>query len=88
MKAISRRVHRLEDQFAPADRKPRRYERMIVYKWGSSPASLENARCKRPLCPDGTLLELVELEGSNEGLGTLTDDEQDEWVAGFPVATL
>jgi hypothetical protein len=44
---------------------------------------LENATCKRTLCPDGTVMEFVELFGSNEGPDSVTAEELDQWVASF-----
>jgi len=87
VKGIARRLHRLEDQLTPADRKPLKCSRTIIQKWKRCPTSLENARCKRALCPDGTLSELVELEGSDEDL-PFTDQALDNWVASFPVETI
>jgi len=42
------------------------YFRMIVCRYGGR-MSLKNARCRRTLCPDGTVIEFVELLGSSEG---------------------
>jgi len=47
--------------------------------------SLENATCTRTLWPDGTLFEMVELDGSNEGPGEVTDEALDRWLEGFPI---
>ena len=47
--------------------------------------SLETARCKRTLAPDGSVMELVELFGSNQGPDSITDEELDRWVASFPI---
>jgi hypothetical protein len=87
MRTVIKRLARLEEQFAPADRKPRKYYRLVVCKWGSK-TGLEHAMCKRTLCPDGTLAELVEMYGSNEGAGRVTSEETDRWVASFPIQVL
>lgn len=84
MRTIVRRLARLEDQFAPADRKPRKYYRLIVCRHGSR-TGLKNATCTRTLWPDGTVAELVEMYGSNEGPERIPDEEMDKWVASFPI---
>ena len=87
MKTVIKRLARLEDQFAPADQKARKCFRLIVCRYGAK-TSLENATCKRTLCPDGTVMELVELYGSNEGPDSVTAEELDRWVATFPIEVL
>ena len=84
MKAIAKRLCRLEDQFGPVDRKPRKVSRTVVQRWSRGATSLENARCKRTLCADGTLTELVELAGNDE----VAPDELDNWVASFSIERL
>jgi hypothetical protein len=84
VRTVVRRLVRLEEHFAPADRKPRRYYRLVVCKWGSR-TGLENATCRRTLCRDGTVAELVELYGSNEGPESIPDKELDKWVTSFPI---
>ena len=49
--------------------------------------SLENATCRRTLCPNGTVLESVEFTTRSNGR-ELTQEELDKWVASFPVETL
>ena len=87
MKAIARRLRRLEDQFAPADGKPRDRFRLVLRSAGLLNPSLENATCRRTLCPNGTVLESVEFTTSSNGR-ELTQEELDQWVASFPVETL
>jgi len=84
MKTVIRRLARLEDQFVPPDQKARKCLRLIVCRYGAK-TSLENATCKRTLGPDGTVMELVELYGSNEGPERVTAEELDRWVASFPI---
>ncbi|MGA2592356.1 MAG: hypothetical protein ABSH32_20790 [Bryobacteraceae bacterium] len=43
--------------------------------------------CRRTLCPDGTVMESVELPTSSDG-PELTQEELDQWVASFPAETL
>lgn len=47
--------------------------------------SLENATCSRTIWPNGTLFEMVRLNGSKEGRGRLSDEELDRWVESFPI---
>jgi hypothetical protein len=84
MRAVVRRIDRLEDQFGAAYGKPRRRLRMMVSMAGAAP-SLEDATCKRTLWPDGTLFELVEFNRHNDGPDELTDEELDNWLESFPV---
>jgi len=64
VKAIARRLRRLEDQFAPADGKPRDRFRLVLRPAGLLNPSLENATCRRRLCPNGTVLESVDFTTS------------------------
>ncbi|MGA2186400.1 MAG: hypothetical protein ABSH47_25575 [Bryobacteraceae bacterium] len=84
MRTVIKRLARLEDQFVPPDQKARKCFRLIVCRYGAK-TSLENATCKRTLCPDGTVMELVELNGSYEGSHSVTAEELDRWVASFPI---
>ena len=87
MKAIARRLRRLEDQFARADGQPRDRFRLVLRAAGLLNPSLENATCRRTLCPNGTVLESVEFTTSSNGR-ELTQEELDRWLASFPVETL
>ncbi|MGA2186807.1 MAG: hypothetical protein ABSH47_27680 [Bryobacteraceae bacterium] len=84
MKTVIKRLARLEDQFVPPDQKARKCFRLIVCRYGAK-TSLKDAKCKRTLGPDGTVMELVELYGSNDGPESVTAEELDQWVAGFPI---
>ena len=84
MKAIARRLHRLEDQFGPADGKARDCFRLVVQPAGLRNPGLAGATCRRTLCPNGTVLESVEFRTSSNG-PELTQEELDKWVASFPV---
>lgn len=88
MRTVIKRLARLEDQFAPADQKARKCFRLVVCRYGEKTTSLKDAKCKRTLCPDGTVSELVELFGSNEGPDSVTAEELDQWVATFPIEVL
>jgi hypothetical protein len=86
VKAIAKRLRRL-DQFAPADGKPRKRFRLVLRPAGLRNPSLENATCRRTLCPNGTVLESVEFTTRSNGR-ELTQEELDKWFASFPVETL
>jgi|SRR5580658_8357943 hypothetical protein len=83
MKAIARRLCRLENRFEAADGKPRHYQRMVVIRLDRMPG-LEGATCLRTLLPDGTVSESVVLGRSRTG-HELTETELDVWVASFPI---
>ena len=87
MRTLARRVQRLQRQFAPAPdyrQNPRERLRVIVAAMDHD-LSLATSTCSRTLCADGTLLELVNLDGIR---GDLTDEALDEFVSRFPVTAL
>jgi hypothetical protein len=87
MKALARRVHRLQCQFAPARdylQNPRDRLRLIVSAMDHD-LSLETSTCTRTLCVNGTLMEVVDLDGIR---GSLSDEALDRFVSRFPVHTL
>jgi hypothetical protein len=59
--------------------------RLVVRSAGEMLGS-ESATSRRTLCPDGTLMELVEMSATHAR--GLSQEELDEWVASFPVETL
>ena len=85
MKAVIRRVARLEVRFAPAARTPRQCFRTVVRRL-DSPPSLQGATCTRTLMPDGTLYELVRLDRSHPDSAGATDEEIEEFIANVPIA--
>ncbi len=97
MKAITRRLNRIENQFWPPPPKPRTWFRVVV-RMGDPDAQLvrrrdrepsfEKATCTRSLCPDGTLFEVVRLDKIGEGGEQPTDAELNTWIAGFPIEPL
>ena len=84
MRAVVRRIDRLEDQFGSTNEKPRRRLRMMISMAGAEP-SLEDATCRRTLWPDGTVFEMIEFNRHNEGPDELTDEKLDRWLEEFPV---
>src|SRR5580658_7206990 len=83
MKAIARRLCRLENRFEAADGKPRHYQRMVVIRLDRMPG-LEGATCLRTLLPDGTVSESVVLGRSRTGRD-VSPEELERWVASFPI---
>jgi len=83
MRAIARRLRRLEDQLGGADGKPRKTSRMML-RPTSGKVELENSTCRRTLCRDGTVMENIVLAPGKNGRA-ITDAELEEWVAGFPL---
>jgi hypothetical protein len=87
MSALTRRVNRLQRQFAPARdylQNPHERLRLIVSAMDHD-LSLATSRCIRTLCTNGTLIEVVRLDGIR---GELSDDALDQFVSGFPVNIL
>ncbi len=86
MKAVSRRIARLEERFAPTtqDRVKKRLRAIICRVDGGVP-DLAKCTAKRTLCPDGTLLEVVRVNGSAK---LLDRAKLQEWLRSFPVLTL
>jgi hypothetical protein len=97
MKAITRRLNRIENQLSPPAPKPRTRFR-VVFRPGDVDAppvrrrdrepSFEKATCTRALCPDGTLFEVVRLDKIAVGAEQPTDAELNTWIAGFPIEPL
>ena len=97
MRTIARRLRRLEDQLGSSDGQPWRYFRLVVTRADRTP-SLVNARCSRRLCPDGVVMEMVDLTNPLGGIADagsarrgedgapLTDAQLEAFVQSFPIA--
>ena len=83
MKAIARRLRRLEDQLGPSDGKLRHYFRIVLIRLDRIPG-LEGATCRRRMLPNGTVSESVVMGTSRDGR-EFTQEELDQWVASFPI---
>jgi len=83
MKAMNRRLRRLEDQLGGANGKPRKIWRMMPCPLGRK-AELGKSTCRRFLCADGTVSETIVLAPGENG-HKITDAELEEWIAGFPI---
>ena len=84
MKPVMRRIARLEDRFALQPdfaRNPRARLRIVVCRMDRA-LSLETSRCRRMLNADGSLTEVVRLDGIR---GRLTDAELEKFAQSFPI---
>src|SRR5580700_7786298 len=84
MKAIARRLGRLEDHLGAADRKPRKRFRVMTGRTGRAKLDLKSSSCQRTLCADGTVSESIVLVRGNNGR-EVTYAELEEWVESFPI---
>ena len=89
MKAVIRRIARLEEQLAPKVqpgflRHPRHHMRLVVSALDRD-LTLETSTCHRTLTASGCLIEVVRLDGRRDGL---TDEELEKFVESFPVQTI
>jgi len=85
MKAIVRRVGRLEERFeTQLSGKPKSSLRIIVTRAGSGAANLATSACTRYI-RDGLLTEVVQVDGAG---GSISDDEDEleTFVARFPIS--
>jgi hypothetical protein len=83
VKAVARRLGRLEDQLGGADRKPRKTFRIMTSPVGGR-ADLENSWCRRTLCADGTVSESIFLVGGHNAR-QITDAKLEAWIDSFPI---
>jgi len=84
MKTVIRRITRLEDRFAPQRDflvNPRGRLRIVVCRMDRA-LSLETSKCRRTLTVDGSLMEVVRLDGIR---GALSDEDLEKFVQSFPV---
>jgi hypothetical protein len=86
VKALARRLNRLEVHVANADR-PRRCLRIRVTVAGCG-LILEGATCTRMFCADGSVLETLRYSGCKRGTRDVTAEDEDRWVSTFPIQNL
>src|ERR1039457_2711108 len=77
----------LEDLWDPWDSGWRARHRFVLQPAGLRTPDLKHSTCRRILWPNGTVSETVELGTSSNGR-EVTDDELDNWIAGFPPEAL
>jgi hypothetical protein len=83
MKAIIRRVRKLEDRLGVPG-KPRDRVQFVFSTIGIE-QSLETAICSRTLQPDGKVLEYVDFTRGAKGSGNLNEEELNRWLDTFPM---
>jgi hypothetical protein len=83
MKTVIKRIARLECRLAPTEiaRKPFR----VVVTRMDRRANLANSTCKRTLLTDGSLMEVVRLDGMSDGL---SEGELEQFIASFSIQTV
>ena len=82
MKNLDRRLARLEDRLVPDfARDPRQRLRLTVTNIGKQ-LNLATSTCRRTLGADGSLFEIVRLDGSRDGL---SDADFERFIESFPV---
>ena len=79
MKAICRRLRRLEAEMAPTPLEPKKYFPIIISALDRK-RSLMNATYRSNLCKDGTLYETIDLTGDPDAREDVTDMELEAWV--------
>ncbi len=83
MLRLKSRLDRLEKAWAPSQGPQE------IMRWVFAPVcgstNLANSTCKRMLCSNGTLMEMISLDGDRQGI---SDEQIDRFVASFPIETV
>jgi hypothetical protein len=74
---LKRRLRALERQIQPPEEPLR-----VVLCHPGPPADLEQSECHRSILEDGRLMEVVQLNGSSEGI---SKEDLDRFAARFPI---
>jgi hypothetical protein len=83
MKTVLRRVGRLEERYAVnSSGKLRVGVRVIVSLPWKGPLSWATSTCRRTLNPGGAVTEIVNLDGTDEGID---EEELEKFIASFPI---
>ena len=83
MKAIARRVGKLEDRYhVELSGKLETLRLVVSIPWKTTPGI---STCRRSLTTPGSVIELVNLYGPG---CNFSDEELDRFVAGFPIETV
>jgi hypothetical protein len=82
MKAIAKRLRRLEEQGCIGEPGKRHQQMRLVVSGIGQPLDLANSTCSRKLDSSGHLLELIALHGSRHDL---TDEQMENFVQSFPI---
>jgi hypothetical protein len=83
VKAVARRLHRLEGQLAPSSEPLRKRFSVMIAPTRRDNIDLEKSSCQRTLCADGSISEhIVLVEGENGR--EISDSELEAWIETFP----
>jgi hypothetical protein len=74
---LKRRVERLETQRRGAEQDSFRI--VVTAPW---PTDLTRATCSRTRCDNGSLMEIVKLNGSRDGI---SDEDLEQFIQSFPI---
>lgn len=92
--ALRRRIEVLEGNSVStleeiqSGRQPPKKRLPVIVSAYVGTADLHFSTCQRTLCPDGTLLEYVQLQDEHGNLASrkgLPDEELHRWIASFPI---
>ena len=86
MKALDRRLCRLEHQLTPV-RGPLQRFRIVVRGMDRKP-SLEGATCQRTGVSSGTVWEVVDFGHCRKDGKGFTEEELESWIESFPIKSL
>ena len=86
MRAVTRRVASLENQIWSPSRPRERFRFVVGRRDGRH--CLEHSTCKRTLCSNGTLMEMIRFGRCDCRSHDLTEEQLEAWVESFPVETL
>jgi hypothetical protein len=85
MKILAKRLVRLEERFKPVQqdylRNPRKRHRLTITNIGKQ-LSLETSTCRGTLSAEGSLFEIVRLDGTKD---SLSDTDLERFVESFPL---
>ena len=81
MRDVVRRVHRLENHYAPS-RQPLRRFRLVVHRMDRK-EDIHGATCRRSLCSDGTVMEIIRMDRSQGH--DFTEEEFEAWIESCPI---
>src|SRR5690242_1820164 len=84
MRALERRLSRLESESERCNGKPRTYFRMNLIRLDRVPG-LIGATCTRRLSSDGASVHESVVLGHSDTGKRITDEELDRWVGSFPI---
>ena len=82
MRAVVRRVQRLENHYKPS-RQPLRRFRVVVHRMDRK-EGIHGATCRRSLGPDGTVMEIIRMDRSWSG-SDFTEEEFEAWIESCPI---